>query len=76
MQPPADLGQTGRGVTPLLTEIHERGLVHSEDFPDWHVDTLRAWHLAGIIRLWIYTTKTPAGHRLAWTASFTNWEHT
>lgn len=63
-------------VAPLLTEIHERGTVHSEAHPDWNVATLRQWHRAGIIRLWLYTEKTPAGHRLAWTAHFTNWEHT
>jgi hypothetical protein len=51
-------------------------MVHSEDFPDWNIETLRQWASAGIIRLDTYTMKTPAGHRLAWTAIFTNWEHT
>jgi hypothetical protein len=69
--------QPDRTLTaPLLTEIYEKGIVHSEARPDWDVRTLRLWHNAGIIHLWRYTTKTPAGHRLAWTAVFTNWEHT
>lgn len=63
-------------VTPRLTEIHERGTVHSETYPYWNIETLRHWHQVGFIRLYFYTVKTPAGHRQAWTAVFTNWEHT
>lgn len=67
---------TPRLEIPLLTEIHEQGTVHSERYPNWNIEILKQWHRVGVIRLWFYSMKTPAGHRPAWTATFTNWEHT